>query len=693
MKYLTLLLLATAVMGHVSAAVLPGPQSGTPKPLPAGPGSGKVLPGTGDDDSNVLPGGSGASLPGGGGNGQNVLPTNPDKSDRVLPSPANESGGADFFRSATTFRLVNLAGRDEGNNTAATRQIGEPLHGGYTGNPGGKSLWWRHVATFNGTLVLSTRGSNFDTVLAVYVGDSLESLVPVGYDDNGGPDETSLLTVRVNAGSTYYIAIDGYNGASGKIVLSATGLPLPNAMTGSAINDLYANRTELAGTYVFDYSYNYNATADEEEGYYIDGNSVWWRWVAPAAGSVTFHTQGSDFDTVMSVYRRNPPSEYLGFSYSYFNDDAGRRIRWSSITVTDVHAGEVFDIAVEGFARLTGMIVFTIDQQPIPVTTTATVDPSTTPAPPPPTRPTNENFDYRLGIQGESYSVESLFASYTRPLALDFFWSPPYLGLPEEGEPQHGNVATDQSVWWTWTAPASGIVTVSATAKPEDNRRLVNPVIGVYRGPRVSFLKTVSFATDVGQTGFTRTRFEVQKGETYQIAVAAPTVPLTARTTWMTGPFTFQLDYDRAAPIISKQPGNASIQVGDTASFSVSLKGTPLNPIKYQWQRRQGTGSWTSVKDNKTYAGAKTVKLTVSNVTRAMDGMQFRCVISNPSGKATSAIARLTVAEVQAKKKEKKAKKEKKPKKPKKPKKAEKPKEDKKLLGSSGSSGGKLLGN
>ena len=33
------------------------------------------------------------------------------------------------------------------------------------------------------------------------------------------------------------------------------------------------------------------------------GASVWWSWTAPATGTVTFDTQGSDFDTLLAVYR------------------------------------------------------------------------------------------------------------------------------------------------------------------------------------------------------------------------------------------------------------------------------------------------------------------------------------------------------------------------------------------------------
>lgn len=641
MKLSLLFLLALTFVGGVEAALLPGQQSGNTKPLPSTVSGDKILPEGNSGGSKVLPGSNNESpLPGGGGNNESILPGGRDNGGKVLPTQPIEKGGGDFFRSATTFTLTRLSGKDEGNNSKATRESGEPVHGGYEGNPGGKSLWWKYTSTFNGMLTLSTRGSNFDTVLAVYVGDNLEGLTPVGYDDNSGPDETSLLTVRVSIGNTYYIAVDGYNGASGKVVLTAAGEQY--SFSGPAINDHYSDRTQLAGAYVFDYGYNYNATEDDE-GYYIgpDSQNVWWTWTAPASGQVAFRTAGSDFDTVLAVFRRTPPEGYGG-PVEYYHDDVNLRARdlSSLITITDVVAGEVFDVAIDGFSDRNGSIIFTIEQQPVSV-------------------PPNDHFDYRLGIQGNSYAVTTVFGGT----------------LNEDGEPIHANVATYQSLWWTWTATANGLVTVSTKSKLKDNR-VANPVIAVYRGPRLSFLKTVVYAQDLANTGRASVQFEATKGETYQIAVARP------YTSAPGGELDFRLKFEKGSPKISKQPTDASVKAGKNVTFSVDVSSKTLKPIKYQWQRRVGKGDWVAIKDNKTYSGAKTKKLKVSNVTAAMDGTQFRCVITNRAGKATSSVVKLTVKQEQTKQKVKKVKKVKKDTK----------KADKKLLGGSSSSG-KLLGN
>jgi len=53
------------------------------------------------------------------------------------------------------------------NNESATKEPGEP---DILGNSGGKSVWWTWTAPQNGTVTISTEGSGFDTLLAVYTG-------------------------------------------------------------------------------------------------------------------------------------------------------------------------------------------------------------------------------------------------------------------------------------------------------------------------------------------------------------------------------------------------------------------------------------------------------------------------------------------------------------------------------------------
>jgi thiol-disulfide isomerase/thioredoxin len=99
-------------------------------------------------------------------------------------------------------------------NSYATKEPGEPDH---AGSPGGKSVWWKWQAPASGYVTISTLGSvssqfgaPLDTVLAVYIGSSVSNLVEVASNDDGPVDATSEVFFRVDAGSLYRIAVDGY---------------------------------------------------------------------------------------------------------------------------------------------------------------------------------------------------------------------------------------------------------------------------------------------------------------------------------------------------------------------------------------------------------------------------------------------------------------------------------------------------
>lgn len=90
-----------------------------------------------------------------------------------------------------------------------------------------------------------------------------------------------------------------------------------------------------------------------------------------------------------------------------------------------------------------------------------------------------------------------------------------------------------------------------------------------------------------------------------------------------------------AVPGIVAGPKNISVFTGATATFSVTASGTSLT---YQWQSMlPGAGSFTNI------AGATSSSYTTPITTLADDGTQFRCVVTNAQGPATSSAATMTV--------------------------------------------------
>jgi hypothetical protein len=74
---------------------------------------------------------------------------------------------------------------------------------------------------------LTTKGSDFDTVLGVYTGDSLAGLTAVASNDDDHGRQSLVRFVAV-AGTSYAIAVAGDNAWTGHIVLSLdfVGVPL-----------------------------------------------------------------------------------------------------------------------------------------------------------------------------------------------------------------------------------------------------------------------------------------------------------------------------------------------------------------------------------------------------------------------------------------------------------------------------------
>jgi hypothetical protein len=93
-----------------------------------------------------------------------------------------------------------------------------------------------------------------------------------------------------------------------------------------------------------------------------------------------------------------------------------------------------------------------------------------------------------------------------------------------------------------------------------------------------------------------------------------------------------------ASTQITQQPQSVSACVGGTQSFTVTATG---GTISYQWQiSTNGGSSWTNV------PGAAAATYTLSGITLAMNGDQYRCVVNGtcPPNTATSNAATLSVA-------------------------------------------------
>ena len=131
---------------------------------------------------------------------------------RWRPGPRN-----DFF--ADAFVLSGVSGQTNGFNRDATAQTNEPAFSG------GASVWYKWIGPRNGSFIFDTAGSSFDTLLAVYTGDSLATLREIASNDDCGGNSWSCIIFSAIEGATYYIAVDGYEGDQGDFILRVQARP------------------------------------------------------------------------------------------------------------------------------------------------------------------------------------------------------------------------------------------------------------------------------------------------------------------------------------------------------------------------------------------------------------------------------------------------------------------------------------
>jgi hypothetical protein len=343
-------------------------------------------------------------------------------------APANDNFANRLVLSGTSITVT-------GTNVNATKEAGEPNHGG---NAGGKSVWYSWTAPSTGVVSIDTHGSNFDTLLGVYTGTSVAALTTVASndDDPAGGTTTSKVTFATTAGTTYQIAVDGYGGVSGSITLnlsfSAGALQPPTGLTAS--NGTYSDGVHLSWAAVS------GATAYEVYRY--------------TSNDSTKATQVNASDITGTTY--DDTATTPGVTYYYW------------VTAKNASSTSAFSSAVTGYRATIG--------------------------------PANDNFANRIAITGTTVTVTGSNVGASK----------------EPGEPSTlaGN-SGGRSVWWTWTAPTSGKVTLDTHGSNFDT------LLGVYTGTSVSALTLIGANDDdpAGGTTTSKLVFNAVAGTTYQIQV------------------------------------------------------------------------------------------------------------------------------------------------------------------------------
>jgi hypothetical protein len=134
----------------------------------------------------------------------------------VAPPPPNDACAA--ATPITTFPFATTLG-----TRLATSAADDPIPSCVvSATPkGAKSVWFRLVSPVAGTVVVSTAGSTYDTVLSAFTG-ACGLVAPVGCNDDDGGEVTAALVLPVAADTPYLIEVTDFASAGGTLALTAT---------------------------------------------------------------------------------------------------------------------------------------------------------------------------------------------------------------------------------------------------------------------------------------------------------------------------------------------------------------------------------------------------------------------------------------------------------------------------------------
>ena len=223
------------------------------------------------------------------------------------------------------------------------------------------NIWYRYTATRTGNLTVSLLGSEYDTSLAIYrwVACPATSDDLIECNDDFEDVSQSQITFPATSGRTYLIEVGGYNvdefGPGVISIHSESEPPVSN-------NDDCANARKVGD--VTNLAFDTRDATFDGPGRCMNSPNRWYRYTASCTGQATISLCGSNFDTMLAVYRGwecyPSASDLMGC-----NDDAcGQQSRLK----VNVVAGNQYLIEVGGYGNEVGRGVLTIscEGEPMP---------------------------------------------------------------------------------------------------------------------------------------------------------------------------------------------------------------------------------------------------------------------------------------------------------------------------------------
>jgi hypothetical protein len=342
-------------------------------------------------------------------------------------------------------------------------------------NMTGQSIWWSWTAPANGIVRLEAidPGELAGTLsnpaffqIAVYRGDTLNQLAPAQNETNQWTDRYFLS--HVTAGEILVIRSASRSGLPGRKFL------LRAELIEAAANDLFSGRKTATGLPLLERANIFSPWASSEPGESLPRSSpivnrtLWWEWTAPLTGTVGCMVHGLSALALLTVYEGNElnalalaPGETNRVGLFLLQAVSGHKYQFQVAASADT---EVY-LHISGGEKNDRFA----DAAELPV---------------PPEIVAANNFS-ATHEPGESTNVV-LFPSTTRPLS--------------------------GSLWWTWTAPRDGLLTL------RHRPATTSMVRRQWTGDTVDKLVRIGGSAPI-ENGWMVERLQVNEGQKYRISL------------------------------------------------------------------------------------------------------------------------------------------------------------------------------
>jgi hypothetical protein len=365
--------------------------------------------------------------------------------------PAN-----DEFASAV---VLNSADQTvSGSTIGATRQAGEPYHGDFT-------AWYSWVAPADGSLIVGIPVADFDPLLCVYRGETIEELFPALEAEGIPKGQFGLLPVR--QGEPLSIAVAGTNSRFQIMPFGNFDLAVEFLVnTAPPPHDDFSARKQLSVSGEPELCSLVGASREPGEPVHANSptGTIWWTFTAPTEGTLFLNCKGRTFNPRLAIYGGAVLSQLQLFGL--WNQVPNQII----LPSVDLAQGQRVEIVVASQDHRVGP--FTIESFFKH-------------------RPPGDDFAQSIKIEGDS----AILTAYCRHATC------------EANEPDCEEVG---SVWWSYVAPQTSRVTLTRLYIPASGNW-----ISLYTGPSLDRLKPVLVDDRFGGI----TRFTALSNAVYHIRI------------------------------------------------------------------------------------------------------------------------------------------------------------------------------